>query len=105
MVKLKFVDYYVFTGTQTLTVPLFYSYRGANCFDPIFATGGSSCTGYSDYAARYSQYIVMASAIKVLATDDGTTESYVISLIPSRTATAVYNTYQLNSIAEIRYAK
>ena len=84
--KFKFVDYYHMTGNQNLGIPLYYIYRGSNAYDPVFAAGGGSCTGYSDLSSRYLQATVLSSSIKVLATDSGTDAAniFAVSIVPSR---------------------
>lgn len=82
--KMRYMDYFnMATGGASAyyTVP----FRMNGAYDPVFAAGGGSCTGWNQIAAIYGKYRVLASKIEVWAYN--TCTSPVIVSIFARSST------------------
>lgn len=47
MTKLKYVDFRTLNASLSGTLTTAYVFNGNNAYDPYYATGGGSCTGYA----------------------------------------------------------
>lgn len=98
-VKLKYSESFNLAAT-TFVDTLF---RGNSVFDPRFAVGGQSATGFAQWTGFYFRFCVLASSIRAQFFNDAGPPSHPrLTTYPTRSATALVAT---NNPEELSYAR
>lgn len=98
-VKLK----YYTTAVVNTAAPAYTDLSGNSVYDPLASAGGTQPVGYDQWAALYSTYVVLASAIKSVYIS-GSAVAAKLVLIPT-TTDSLSIAQSVTELAQNNYAK